>query len=336
MPTWRRENSPGRKTIETEYTALAMGPAERRDLAVGIQEAAGSDGINIWDLPRVTLPAGGMTVWEINNGGEVEHAEAIEGIIVHATSPRAFWRESLEMSGGSTPPDCSSEDGKTGTGDPGGDCYECEFNQWGSADTGEGKACKEKRMLFLLRKGAFLPMVVQAPSTSIPTVKSHFMRAVAEHGVSYKFVETPAHPGEDHRELVPLQPDRPNHQGPGHGAGETGAPGVHRRHQPRLPHPPGQDRPAGRVTRPQTKHGEDRRTRAAGDRPPPTDRAAPGAGPGAETPRGRPGTTCQTPSQENSPAERGGTYVPAGDGDKNQKERETRDEPERVSYLPMG
>ena len=177
-------------TIETEYTALAMGPAERRDLAVGIQEAAGSDGINIWDLPRVTLPAGGMTVWEINNGGEVEHTEAIEGIIVHATSPRAFWRESLEMSGGSTPPDCSSEDGKTGIGDPGGDCYECEFNQWGSADTGEGKACKEKRMLFLLRKGAFLPMVVQAPSTSIPTVKSHFMRAVAEHGVSYKFVET--------------------------------------------------------------------------------------------------------------------------------------------------
>ena len=180
----------GQGTIQTEYAALAMGPEERRDLAVGIKEAAGSDGINIWDLPRVTLPAGGMTVWEINSGGAVEHVDAIDGIIVHATSPRAFWKLGLEESGGSTPPDCSSEDGKTGIGDPGGDCYECEYNQWGSADTGEGKACKEKRMLFVLRKGSYLPMIVQAPSTSIPAVKSHFMRAVSEHGVSYKLVET--------------------------------------------------------------------------------------------------------------------------------------------------
>ena len=176
--------------IETAYAALAMGEEERRDLVAGIREAAGTEGINVWDLERVTLPAGGMTVWEIPGGGENDHPKSIDGIIVNSTAPRAYWEKSLDDSGGSTPPDCSSEDGVTGHGDPGGDCFECPFNEWGSAETGEGKACKEKRMLFVLREGSYLPIVVQAPSTSIPAMKSHFMRAVSEYGVPYYFVET--------------------------------------------------------------------------------------------------------------------------------------------------
>ena len=45
-------------------------------------------------------------------------------------------------------------------------------------------------MLFVLREGSYLPLVVQAPSTSIPAMKSHFMRAVSEHGLPYYFVES--------------------------------------------------------------------------------------------------------------------------------------------------
>ena len=174
--------------IESAYAALAMGPEERRDLAEGIGAAAGAEGINAWDLPRVTLPAGGGTIWEIPGAGEPEHSPSIRGIIIHATSPRAYWEKSLEESGGSMPPDCSSVDGIRGT--IYGDCYECEFNQWGSAETGEGKACKEKRMLFVLREGSYLPLVVQAPSTSIPAVKNHFVRSASEYGLPYKFVES--------------------------------------------------------------------------------------------------------------------------------------------------
>ena len=89
---------------------------------------------------------------------------------------RAYWRASLEKGGGSAPPDCFSSDGEHGTGDPGGDCFSCPMNQWASADKGHGKACKEKRLLFLLRPDSVLPVVVQVPSTSIQNVKRYFLR----------------------------------------------------------------------------------------------------------------------------------------------------------------
>ncbi len=93
------------------------------------------------------------------------------GILVEYTTPRAYWDKPMEP-GSVIPPVCSSPDGIRGTGDPGGPCHECPFSKCGSdpREDSNGQACKEKRMLFLLQPDSILPLVVQAPSTSIRNV----------------------------------------------------------------------------------------------------------------------------------------------------------------------
>jgi hypothetical protein len=60
-----------------------------------------------------------------------------------------------------------------GSGNPGGGCAACPMNQFGSAINGHGKACKEVRLFFLLRKGEVLPDVVQIPPGSLKNVRKY-------------------------------------------------------------------------------------------------------------------------------------------------------------------
>ena len=123
------------------------------------------------NLPRVTVPPQGITLWTIPGTEGDEHHDELTGILVEYTTPRAYWDKPMEP-GNSTPPSCSSHDGLKGVGDPGGVCHLCPFDKYGTAlgESQNGKACKEKRMLFLLRPDSILPLVVQGPSTSIPAI----------------------------------------------------------------------------------------------------------------------------------------------------------------------
>ena len=158
------------------------------DVLAAVRDNIGNDRITDRDLDRITVPLGGGANWTVPTLEGEDTAKTLEGIIVHWTSPRAYWATGMEV-GGNTPPDCSSPNGEIGYGDPGGDCYTCPLNQWGSADGGSGKACKEKRMLFLLRATDLLPIVIQAPSTSIQPVKKYLLR-LASQGMSYWSVMT--------------------------------------------------------------------------------------------------------------------------------------------------
>ena len=123
------------------------------------------------NLPRVTVPPNGITLWTVPGTEGDEHHEELTGILVEYTTPRAYWDKPMEP-GNTTPPSCSSHDGFKGVGDPGGTCYLCPFDKFGTAlgESQNGKACKEKRMLFLLRPDSILPLVIQGPSTSIPGI----------------------------------------------------------------------------------------------------------------------------------------------------------------------
>lgn len=169
-----------------KYAALATSPQEM--LAV-IQENIGNDRITDRDLDRITLPGQGAINWNIPTLDGEQSMPHIDGIIVHWTMPRAYWEKNLDEGDGAAPPDCSSEDGNIGVGDPGGVCADCQFNQWGSAAKGTGKACKEKRLLFFLREGDLLPIVIQAPATSIRPIKQYLIR-LASSGVHYWAVQT--------------------------------------------------------------------------------------------------------------------------------------------------
>jgi len=65
----------------------------------------------------------------------------------------------------------------TGVGSPGGKCVDCPMNKWGSAINGNGKACKERRTLFLLTEHSNMPIRLSVPPGSLGAVKKVLVRA---------------------------------------------------------------------------------------------------------------------------------------------------------------
>ena len=95
-----------------------------------LSEAAGPQGITPEDLDKVTIPTGGAQMWTVPTLEGEDSVKDIYGIIVHHQDVRAYWSKSLEESGGSEAPDCSSADSITGFGTPGGPCSKCPLAQW--------------------------------------------------------------------------------------------------------------------------------------------------------------------------------------------------------------
>ena len=87
-------------------------------------------------------------------------------MILYNHASCAYWPEGDEYND-DVPPLCSSVDGKQGYGEPGGTCATCTLSQFGSASNGRGKACKNMRVLYLLRSGEFMPLAINLSPTSI-------------------------------------------------------------------------------------------------------------------------------------------------------------------------
>ena len=143
------------------------------------------------DLRRVKVPPQGITIWSIPTTEGDIHTEEITGILVEYTTPRAYWDRPMDPNT-LTPPNCSSHNGVMGVGDPGGACHLCPFSKYGSdpREDSNGQACKEKRMLFLLRPDSLLPLVVQAPSTSIRNVFDYTVGLASEEEMPFQNVFT--------------------------------------------------------------------------------------------------------------------------------------------------
>lgn len=162
-----------------------------------MDENMGSDGVQFFDLDRITLPAGGGIAWEVPTLDGADSLQSLEGIVVAWRAPRAYWAEALEESGGGQPPDCSSQDGVIGVGaygvdsetNPEGRCDKCPMNEWGSGRDGRGKGCGESRQLFMLLPGRNLPVTVSLPVTSIAPFRKYMLRLAGE-GIPYYGVIT--------------------------------------------------------------------------------------------------------------------------------------------------
>ena len=117
-----------------------------------------------FSLDRIKIPSGGMTAFEVPTGdGENSELEKeIECVILMSHPANAYYRETYK--GGSNPPDCGSFDGITGS--IGQSCKTCPYNRFGSGE-GKAKACKNRRMLYLLREKQLFPMILNLPTGSI-------------------------------------------------------------------------------------------------------------------------------------------------------------------------
>ena len=125
------------------------------------------DGLQL-SFQRAKIPGGGVLQFEMpgDDPENPDYAPILEGVILFNHSANSYWPAGSEYDD-NTPPQCQSVDGKVGYGDPGGLCEFCANNRFGSDPNGSGKACKNMRMLYLLRNGEMLPIQLSLPPTSI-------------------------------------------------------------------------------------------------------------------------------------------------------------------------
>ena len=117
-----------------------------------------------FSLDRIKIPAGGMTAFEVptGDGENTELQKELECVILLSHPANAYYHDVYK--GGSNPPDCGSFDGITGS--DGTACKTCPYNQFGSGD-GKAKACKNRRMLYLLRENEIFPLILNLPTGSL-------------------------------------------------------------------------------------------------------------------------------------------------------------------------
>lgn len=128
---------------------------------------------------RIKIPAGGSTAFEIpdGDGEDTQMVKDVTGVILLHHPAYAFYIE--KYAGGSNPPDCGSFDGIMGNGIPGGQCATCPNNQYGSGD-GQGKACKNRRMLYILMECELFPMVLSLPTGSLKEFTKYVKRQLSK------------------------------------------------------------------------------------------------------------------------------------------------------------
>lgn len=158
----------------TDFRAVAVIGETGENLMDLLRENVG-DQISVFDFAKLTVPPGGGDHWSIPTADGTKMEKEVEGVILMRKSGKAYWRLSLDDSTENTPPDCSSDDGQVGIGEPGGVCATCPLNQYETAAKGKGKACKDKCDIFLLTKTGILPLVIQVPPTSLKNFKQYGM-----------------------------------------------------------------------------------------------------------------------------------------------------------------
>lgn len=162
---------------ETERKFLLPAMVESEFSAEDLAEDM--DGISLF-FNRVKIPAGGMTQFEIptENPDEPDYSPTLEGVILHHHPACAFWPETDDDDDEDDKnPLCSSVDGVTGIGSPGGSCVACKLNSFGTGPKGKGKACKNMHVIYLLRSGEMMPLQFNLPPTSIRPFKEFMQRA---------------------------------------------------------------------------------------------------------------------------------------------------------------
>lgn len=169
----------GLMVMDSDYVVLQESPEKIKAV---LKANVGPTGLTRGDLQRIKMPTGGATNWSVENiRGKEESVDEIEGIIVEKRPARVFWSEPIEKTGGSSPPDCASDGGDVGVGNPGGNCHRCPMNVFGSdVKGGKGKACKELNLLFLLTREKLLPKLLAITPGSLTTVRKYLLALVDE------------------------------------------------------------------------------------------------------------------------------------------------------------
>lgn len=135
------------------------------------------DGLDL-SFEKIKIPSGGSTAYEIpDENGELAPVKEFSGVILHQHALSMYYKSAY--TGGSNPPDCGSYDGKTGIGDPGGNCKQCPLNEFGTGQNG-AKACKNRRRIYILREGEVFPVLLSLPTGSLKGYTEYLQRNLSK------------------------------------------------------------------------------------------------------------------------------------------------------------
>ena len=114
--TYNNENA----MMETKKDFIL--PAMVEDDCISVDVSEDYEGLRL-SFPRVKIPGGGSLQFEIpsDDPENPDYTKYIEGVILYNHDTCAYWPEGSEYDDNVTPL-CSSVDGKTGYGAPGGVC----------------------------------------------------------------------------------------------------------------------------------------------------------------------------------------------------------------------
>ena len=166
--------------VKRDASAFAVCELETNEMRDLMDSNVGEAGLSSWDLDAIKIPTGGGTSFTVPTLEGETKEKGVEGVLIFYRDVRTFWRQSFEESGGGSTPDCASQDGKVGMGDPGGECRLCPMSTFGSDGKGRGQACKQMKKLFVLPPDRLLPFVVDLPPTSLGVVKQYMFRLLSE------------------------------------------------------------------------------------------------------------------------------------------------------------
>lgn len=156
---------------EGQYLPMVKGVDHIRET---LEVNLAGDDISPADLDRAINPQGKACTWTVPGlDGTEEEIDEIVGVIVLARTVRLYWKGKYKGAG--TPPDCFSDNGRVGTGTPGGDCSDCPLSKFGSGPN-NSQACKQIKQLFVLRPGELLPMIINCSPTNFGEAKRYGLR----------------------------------------------------------------------------------------------------------------------------------------------------------------
>ena len=177
------ENKTAKKTTKelaqvTQTSVLEYG-ANNINLAELVAEEM--EGLSL-SFDRIKIPAGGGLAYEVpsDDPDSPDMVKEFKAVILYHHPVHTYYRE--KYTGGNTPPDCSSNNGHIGIEAETGEiknCGECPNNKFGSGESG-GKACKQKRRLYILRAGEALPIIMSIPTCSLNDFAKYITRLLSK------------------------------------------------------------------------------------------------------------------------------------------------------------
>jgi hypothetical protein len=146
-------------------------------------------------IPRITAGTTGLLL-DASNPDE-EEVKELTGVIIFGAKQKVFYKEVYDASK-KLPPDCFSHGAKVPDSSvehpqhP--TCKGCPQNEFETAATGKGKACRDLRRLFLLMSvdagsEAIMPMQLNITPTSLKAFDDYLSKLVT-YGYSLEDVET--------------------------------------------------------------------------------------------------------------------------------------------------